>query len=105
MKKAKKMVAVVAATIMVLSMGMISVNAAEVQPRLPLCPCGGTLVPGTTYGQWYTYKSVKCVHGYAYGTDQHQRRSVDKVMKCNVCGSGYTQSSTQETRVLCTGHN
>ena len=37
-RKMKQIVAVVAAMIMVLSMGMISVNAAEIQPRLPLCP-------------------------------------------------------------------
>ena len=56
------MVAVVAAMIMVLSMGMVSVNAAEVQPRLPLCPsCGSIMHPRTTYGQWavsYTHLTL-----------------------------------------------
>lgn len=37
-KKFRKFFAVVAATVMVLAMGMVSVNASDVQPRGPLCP-------------------------------------------------------------------
>nr|WP_317450447.1 hypothetical protein [uncultured Sellimonas sp.] len=105
MKKAKKMFAVVAATIMVLSMGMVSVNAAEVQPRLPLCPCGGTMVPSKSYTAWTTYDSKKCTHGYAYGTDQYKRRMVTTTMKCNRCENGYISSKEHEYKVECTGHN
>ena len=104
-KKFRKFFAVVAATVMVLAMGMVSVNASDVQPRGPLCPCGGTLLPSKSYSTWVTYKSVKCVHGYAYGTDRHQKRTVTTTMKCNRCGSGYTTGTTTETRVQCTGHN
>ena len=48
-KKFRKFFAVVAATVMVLAMGMVSVNASDVQPRGPLCPCGGTLLPSKSY--------------------------------------------------------
>lgn len=104
-KKIIKIFAVAVVTMMVLSMGILSVNAADIQPRGSLCPCGGTLLASKSYTKWVTSKSVKCVHGYAYGTDQHQERTVTTTMKCNRCGTGYVSGKTKETRVYCTGHN
>lgn len=105
MKKLRKIFAIATVTMMLLAMGMISANAAEIQPKGQLCPCGGTMLQSKSYSTWITYKSVKCVHGYAYGTDQYQERSVTTTMKCNRCGTGYIAGTTKETRVQCGGRN
>ena len=107
MKKTKKLVAVVAATIMVLSMGMVSVNAAEIQPRLPLCPnCGVVMHPKTTYGKWsYTSNDRKCTHGYKYGVDREQKRMVTTVTSCSKCSLAYPPVTTIEERFECHGYN
>ncbi len=107
MKKAKKMFAAVAATIMVLSMGMISVNAAEIQPRSPLCPrCGVTMYSKTTYGKWsYTSNTRKCTHGYKYGVDEEQKRTVTTVTSCSKCSLTYPPVTSIEKRFECHGYN
>ena len=43
-KKFRKVVAVISATVMVLAMGVVSVNASDIQPRAMLCPnCGSAM--------------------------------------------------------------
>lgn len=101
------MVAVVAAMIMVLSMGMVSVNAAEVQPRLPLCPsCGSIMHPRTTYGQWVMVVSRPCTHGKK-GTDRVLERTVSIVTKCTNqnCALAYPPVITKEQKIECKGYN
>ena len=106
-RKMKQIVAVVAAMIMVLSMGMISVNAAEIQPRLPLCPdCGAVMHPQKTYGKWsYTDNTRKCTHGYKYGVDKEQKRKVTTVTSCSKCSRAYPPVTSIEVRFECHGYN
>lgn len=105
-KKVKKIIAVMFSTIMVLSMGMISVNASDVQPlRAPLCPgCGRAMVPVKTYGPWVTEGEKKCVH-FAFGTDKILSRKVYTTIKCTKCGTAYPTTESKETRTECHGYD
>ena len=52
-KKFRKVVAVISATVMVLAMGVVSVNASDIQPRAMLCPnCGSAM---TTYVKFFRH--------------------------------------------------
>lgn len=107
MKKAKKMFAVVAATIMVLSMGMVSVNAAEVQPRAPICPsCSSPMRINRTYGAWRFYENQSCNHGYPYGQDKVYHRTVLSQTICtnSKCGLAYPEIISTESKRECHGY-
>ena len=97
-KKAKKMVAVVAAMIMVLSMGMVSVNAAEIQPRGALCPaCGGTVRSTVSYSKWaQTSTTRNCTH-YPNGEDRQMMRYKYTDTFCLYCGAGGRTTKTEYT--------
>lgn len=106
MKKAKKIFAVVAATIMVLSMGMVSVNAADVQPRGALCPaCGGTVRTTVTYSTWKkTDNQRRCRDGYHFGTDLEYQRKKYTHTECVYCHRGGDSTQT-EIMWECHGYN
>ena len=66
-KKFRKVVAVISATVMVLAMGVVSVNASDIQPRAMLCPnCGSAMTNVRSFSDT-CYRS-KCTHGYLHGT-------------------------------------
>lgn len=107
MKKAKKMFAVVAATIMVLSMGMVSVNAADIQPRAPLCPqCSSPMRTTYTYGEWGNVGYVPCTHGFPKGDDTVMSRTVLTKIICtnSACKMTYPEKSSTEFTKICHGH-
>lgn len=103
-KRFRKMFAVVAATMLVLAMGMISVNAADIQPRGALCPsCGGTVRTTISYTSWApTTTTRKCTH-YSFGTDQKMQRYKYTDIYCLQCGLGDRLTAT-ETRWECHGY-
>lgn len=97
---------VVALSVVMLTMTMIlPASAAEIQPRLPLCPnCGrGALVTSKSYGIWYVSENPRCTHK-SYGTDRIFARKVITAQKCNTCSAGYSSTST-ERRLECHGYN
>lgn len=106
-KKFRKMVSVLVATMMVLAMGMISVNASDIQPRAPLCPsCGSSMIPKVTYGSWSSPKSVSCIHGFPYGDDKLYTRNVTTKVTCTNknCLLAYPGTTKTETKRECFGH-
>lgn len=73
-KKFRKVVAVISATVMVLAMGVVSVNASDIQPRAMLCPnCGSAMTNVREVFQTRVIE-VKCTHGYLHGTDSLTQR-------------------------------
>lgn len=105
-KKMKRMVALLAATIMVLSMSVISVNAADVQPRAPLCPrCSIAMTPVRKVASVRTVEKP-CIHdGCIYGTDLWEEKTIATTMTCNRCGLAYSPTySTSSTLIRCGGY-
>lgn len=81
----------------------------SVQPRAAICPqCGtGRLVTQTTHtSSWSSGKGVSCIHGYAYGNDVIQTRTISKETKCSNSKCTYLYNSDKtEARRLCHGTN
>jgi len=104
-KKVKRMSALICALILAIGVCVMPASAAP-QPKGPTCPgCSGNMVPNTTYGTWTSYEQ-KCQHGYTFGTDKMQRRTITTVVKCVRCGIAYPPTYTTETRfVSCHGYN
>lgn len=106
--KKEKMVAVVAAMIMVLSMGMVSVNAAEndVEARARLCPICGI---GMTNVKKYVKSenaNVDCIHGKKKGYDKVYRDMYSNTETCPKCGLTGTITYTYAVRSReCHGYN
>ena len=105
-KKMKRMVALLAATIMVLSMGAITVNAADVQPRASLCPrCSIAMYPVRKV-QSTRRVEKSCTHGFVYGTDVWEEQTIATTMTCGRCGLAYSPTySTSRTLIRCGGYN
>lgn len=105
-KKMKRIIALAAATIMVLSMGVISVNAADVQPRAPLCPrCSIVMHPVTRVTSTRRVEKP-CIHGFIYGTDVWEEKTIATTMTCSRCGLAYSPTySTSRTLIRCGGYN
>lgn len=107
-KRFRKMFAVVAATMLVLAMGMVSVNAAEndVEARARLCPICGV---GMTTVKKYVkseYANVACIHGKPNGYDRVYRDMYSNTETCPKCGLTGAVTYTYTIRSnVCNGYN
>lgn len=106
-KKFRKVVAVISATVMVLAMGVVSVNASDIQPRAMLCPnCGSAMTNVREVFQTRVIE-VKCTHGYLHGMDSLTQRKYQDTPTCPTChlrgNPSYTGFITVSTK--CGGYN
>lgn len=104
MKKIKKTLAAILTGVMVLSVGMLSANAADAQERAFICPnCGRQLIRETT--EDYDKASVTtapCIHG-KNGLDFKYTLPVHHYLSCNYCFYSVYQNTTYVTRTVCEG--
>ena len=90
--KAKKISTIICSLIILLSLYATPVSAAS----------GAR---GTICGTWTSYQKA-CSHGYTYGTDKMEQRTVTTVVKCTRCGLAYPPTTSTQTRfVSCHGYN
>lgn len=103
--KAKKISTIICSLIILLSLYVTPVSAAS-GARGTICPgCSGNMLPSRTYGTWTPYQKT-CSHGYTYGTDKMEQRTVTTVVKCTRCGLAYPPTTSTQTRfVSCHGYN
>ena len=95
--KAKKISTIICSLIILLSLYVTPVSAAS--------GCSGNMLPSRTYGTWTPYQKA-CSHGYTYGTDKMEQRTVTTVVKCTRCGLAYPPTTSTQTRfVSCHGYN
>ncbi|BCJ93739.1 hypothetical protein acsn021_13080 [Anaerocolumna cellulosilytica] len=65
----------------------------------------GVLIQSKSFGSWYRARETRCSHGFGYGTDIEERRSVTITLKCNTCSAGTSYAGTPESRTSCHGFN
>ena len=106
-KKFRKVVAAISATVMVLAMGVVSVNASDIQPRAMLCPnCGRAMGAAIENSSIWSYDGeVSCRHGKPKGTDTVYRSAVYHYSTCNSCGIQVLTQTTYRYKYECHGHN
>lgn len=112
MKKSKKLLALVLALVMAVSILALPASAKAIDsgtmatpPITTTCPrCGGTMRVTTEWSSiWVTSDEVKCTH-HTYGTDIIQTQSGIQTISCISCGTG-SSGLTSRTRTVCHGYD
>lgn len=77
-----------------------------IQPRGPMCQCGGAyVIIKTVYTGWTnTYIQRPCQDNYVFGEDMLWEHDKIVTYRCTRCGGGYDVTTT-ETEWRCHGHN
>lgn len=101
MRKIKKILSIVFVLAIMASVCIIPASADEIQPRAPMCDCGGSYVKtGTNYRSWNFIKDMECSHYVGY-KDKRYSRKVYYVYECDDCTNEYESYAYTEYKTVC----